>query len=124
MAGGQISFAKVGNTKGFGDLADGFHPSWIGDFTGSTNLEVLFNYVGDGNWWLGSFSAGQLSFAKVANTKGFGDLTDGQHPSWVGNFSGASKQQVLFNYYGDGNWWLGTFASGQLTFAKAGTSPV
>jgi hypothetical protein len=46
----------------------------------------------------------------VDNTVGFGDLADGAHPAWVGDFDGSSKDDILFNYYRDGNWWLGTFA--------------
>jgi phenylpyruvate tautomerase PptA (4-oxalocrotonate tautomerase family) len=113
----------VGNTLGFGNLADGAHLSWIGDFTGSGKTQVLFNYVGDGNWWLGSFTGNQLAFAKVGNTLGFGNLADGAHPSWIGQFTPSVATAILFNYFGDGNWWLGSFSGGQLQWAFAGTIP-
>ena len=122
LVGYQLTFEKVGNTRGFGNLADGKHPAWVGDFTGSGKAQVLFNYVGDGNWWLGSLAGGQLSFAKVGNTLGFGHLADGSHPSWVGDFIGSGKSEVLFNYVGDGNWWLGTMVNGQLLFAMVGNT--
>ena len=51
----------AGNTAGYGNLADGAHPSWVGDFTGSGKTEVLFNYVGDGNWWLGTFTGRRIA---------------------------------------------------------------
>jgi extracellular elastinolytic metalloproteinase len=122
VAAGQLTFAAVGNTRGFGDLADGKHPSWVGDFSGSSNTEILFNYVGDGNWWLGSFANGSLAFSSVGNTAGFGDLADGAHPALIGDFAGSNKAEILFNYFGDGNWWLGSFNVGKLTFSKAGTT--
>jgi len=124
FSGNQISFTRVGNTVGFGDLADGAHPSWVGDFTGSGKAEILFNYVGDGNWWLGTFTGNQIGFTKAGNTVGFGNLADGAHPSWVGDFTGSGKAEMLFNYVGDGNWWLGTFTGNQISFTKAGTTAV
>jgi Fungalysin metallopeptidase (M36) len=95
---GQLLLTPVGNTKGFGDLGDGGHLAWVGDFTGSGKKEILFNYVGDGNWWLGTLVGFQLSFQRVGNTKGFGDLSDGKHPGWIGNFTGSGKTEILFNY--------------------------
>jgi hypothetical protein len=120
VAGAALSFANVGNTKGFGNLADGAHPSWTGDFIAAGKLQILFNYVGDGNWWLGTFAGSVLGWTKVANTVGFGDLADGAHPSWTGPFTGSGQSELLFNYVWDGNWWLGRFAGGQLTWGFAG----
>ena len=76
--------------------------------------------MGDGNWWLGSFTGSQIGFTLAGNTAGFGNLADGAHPSWVGDFTGSGKTEVLFNYVGDGNWWLGTFTGNQISFTKAG----
>ena len=42
----------------------------------------------------------------------FGDLNDSLHLVWTGDFTGKGHAQVLFYYAGDGNWWLGDFASG------------
>jgi hypothetical protein len=122
FTGDKIALETVANTAGFGDLADGAHPAWVGDFTGSGKTELLINYVGDGNWWLGTFTGNQLTFANVANTKGFGNIADGAHPAWVGDFTGSGKTELLINYVGDGNWWLGTCTGNQLTFALAGTT--
>jgi hypothetical protein len=94
--------------------------SWAGDFTKSSKTEILFNYVHDGNWRLGTFTGNQIGFTLAGNTAGFGNLADGAHPSWVGDFTGSGKTEVLFNYVGDGNWWLGTFTDNQIGFTKAG----
>lgn len=53
---------------GFGNLIDGQHPVWLGDFTGSGRTQVLFYYGGDGNWWLGDTANGQLGWSLVGNT--------------------------------------------------------
>jgi hypothetical protein len=67
-------------------LLDGQHPIWIGDFGGVGHAQVLFYYQGDHNWWLGDVVGGQLQWALIGNTAGFGGLLDGQHPIWIGDF--------------------------------------
>ena len=111
-AGGQLSWQLVGNTAGFGNLADG-RPIWIGYFSNITMPEVLFYYPGDKNWWLGSFSAGgaNLSWQLAGNTAGFGNVWDGR-PFWIDDFDADARSNVLFHYPGDGNWFLGSFSSG------------
>ena len=99
-----LTWQLVDNTAVFGNLADGQHLVWTGDFTGTGHSEVLFYYSGDGNWWLRDFNA--ATWHLVDNTAGFGNLADGQHPVWIGDFTGAGHSQVLFYYSGDGNWWL------------------
>jgi len=44
------------------------------------------------------------------NSAGFGNLNDGQHLVWIGNFAGKGNAQVLFYDVNDGNWWLATIA--------------
>src|SRR6266851_3337349 len=122
VTGTTLTWQRVGNTAGFGDLLDGDHPIWIGDFAHLNRNQVLFYYRGDGNWWLGTIAGGALTWAKVGNTAGFGNLLDGDHPIWVGDFAGLGKEQVLFYYRGDGNWWLGTIAGGVLTWARVATA--
>ena len=95
---------------------------WTGDFTGA-GKQVVF-WFDDGSWWLGTFTGSQIGFTKAGNTVGFGNLADGGHPSWVGDFTGSGKAEILFNYVGDGNWWLGTFAGNQIGFTGAGTTVV
>lgn len=115
-----LSWRAVGNTQGFGNLADG-RPIWVGDFTGTGADQVLFYAPGDQNWWLGSFASGELSWSLVGNTTGFGQVWDGR-PIWTADFTGDGRTDVLFNFPGDQNWWLGSFASGQLSWSLAGST--
>jgi chaperonin cofactor prefoldin len=50
--GATLAWSDVGDTRGFGDLADG-RPIWAGDFTGAGRGDILFYSPGDDNWWLG-----------------------------------------------------------------------
>jgi len=106
----------------FGDLADG-RPIWTDNFSGTGCAEVLFYYPGDGNWWLGSYSGTQFTWALVGNTNNFGQVDDGR-PIWTGDFNGDGQAEVLFYYPGDGNWWLGSYqaTSGQLVWSLAGNT--
>lgn len=118
---GSLTWKLAGNTVGFGQVWDG-RPFWVGDFTGDGKSEVLFYYPGDKNWWLGQFNAaGSLSWVKAGNTAGFGQVWDGR-PFWIGDFTGEGKQDVLFYFKGDGNWWLGRLSTGQLSWNLAGNT--
>jgi hypothetical protein len=101
------------------DLEDEDHRLWQADFTGSGKTEVLVYSRKWFNWWLGTFTADKLSWRLIANTKGFGDLLDGHHPIWIGDFAGIGMMQVLFYYNIDQHWWLGTIAGGVLTWELA-----
>jgi hypothetical protein len=126
FSGTKISFTKAGNTTGFGNLLDGNHGIWVGHFDPGLGpgLQILFYYNGDGNWWLGSFSGTNLSWTKAGNTAGFGNLLDGNHQVFIGNFAPSlgTGAQVLFYYNGDGNWWLGSFSGTNLSWTKAGNT--
>src|SRR5438105_15858598 len=61
---GQLTWNLVGNTAGFGQVADG-RPFSVGDFSADLGSDLLFRYPGDVNWWLGSISNGQLSWSIV-----------------------------------------------------------
>ncbi|WP_329117799.1 M12 family metallopeptidase [Streptomyces sp. NBC_01465] len=104
VTGGQLSFDLVGNTAGFGDVSH--NPFWTGDFTGDGKTDIIFHYPGDRNWWLGTIRNGQLTWAYVGNTTGFGDVTG--NPFWTGDFTGDGKTDIVFHYPGDENWWLGS----------------
>ncbi len=43
-------------------------------------------------------------------------------PFFTGNFTGTGKQEVMFYYPGDGNWWLGTFSGTSLSWTLAGNT--
>ena len=121
-ADGQLTTTPVGNTAGFGNLADG-RPFWIGDFSGVGHAQVMFYFPGDENWWLGTVGGnGQLTWQPAGNTAGFGQVWDGR-PFWIGDFSGVGHAQVMFYFPGDQNWWLGTVGgNGQLTWQPAGNT--
>ena len=122
MVNGQLSWSLVSQSAGFGNLIDGNHPIWIGDFTGAGHAQVMFYYKGDGHWWLGSMANGQLNWSLVSQSAGFGNLIDGNHPIWIGDFTGAGHAQVMFYYKGDGHWWLGSMANGQLNWSLVSQS--
>src|SRR5207253_2073486 len=96
---------------GFGNLADG-RPFWIGDFYGSGMSSILFYYPGDDNWWLGTINPSdpnrQLVWLLADNTAGFGHAINDGRPFWTGRFTRTDRDQILFYYPGDNNWWLGT----------------
>lgn len=118
--GTQLTWKLAGNTAGFGNVADG-RPIWIADFTGNSSREVLFYFPGDKNWWLGSFNNGTLTWNLAGNTSGFGQVWDGR-PFWVADFTGDGKADILFNFPGDKNWWLGSFSGTQLNWTLAGNT--
>jgi len=123
-ASGNLTWKLAGNTKGFGHAINDGRPFWIGGFQNINKDQVLFYYPGDDNWWLGSFDpAGNLTWALAGNTKGFGHAINDGRPFWIGAFQGLGKDQVLFYYPGDDNWWLSTFdASGKQTWHLAGNT--
>ena len=122
MAGGTLNWNLVSQSAGFGNLLDGKHPIWLGDFTGAGHLQVMFYYSGDGHWWLGNMAGGALNWSLVSQSAGFGNLLDGKHPIWLGDFIGAGHLQVMFYYSGDGHWWLGNMAGGTLNWSLVSSS--
>ena len=120
--GNTLSWHIAGNTRGFGNLLDGSHAIYDGDFDGDGKSDALFYYNGDGNWWLGLSDGNALSWRLAGNTQGFGNLIDGSHRLLPGDFDGDGKRDLLFHYNGDGNWWMGRFDGGALSWHYAGTS--
>jgi hypothetical protein len=136
---GFVDWTYAGNTLGkdpggpnFGQVWDG-RPFWIADFLGTGRAQVLFYFPGDGNWWLAHYdnAAGRLSWSLAGNTSGgiqgqpnFGNLNDGHHHFWVGNFTGSAQLELLFYFEGDGNWWLGQYntASSHFFWSLAGNT--
>ena len=121
FVGTQLVWSLAGNTSGFGQVADG-RPIWAADFAGTGRTDVLFYFPGDRNWWLGQFGpTNQLTWTFAGNTSGFGQVWDGR-PFWTGDFNGDGKQDVLFHFPGDRNWWLGTFNGNALGWTFAGNT--
>jgi len=118
FSGSQLSWTKADNTQGFGNISsDEF---WVGNFSGAGKTQILFYSISDSNWWLGTFSANQLSWVKAGNTQGFGNISKDEF--WIGAFNGGNDTQILFYSIGDSNWWLGTFSGSQLSWTKAGNT--
>jgi thermolysin len=119
--GSQFAWSYAGNTAGFGHAINDGRPFWTGDFNGDRRKDMLFYYPGDDNWWLGTHQGpgGQLVWSFAGNTGGFGHAINDGRPFWVGNFSRADRDEVMFYYPGDGNWWLGTFNGSQLAWSYA-----
>jgi hypothetical protein len=117
---GKLTWKLATNSKGFGNTFG--DPTWIGNFTGAAPAQLLFYSPGDQNWFLGSFSkAGKLTWKLATNSAGFGDTAS--DPTWIGDFSGSGRAQVLFYSPGDQNWFLGSFSkAGKLTWKLATNS--
>jgi hypothetical protein len=105
--------------NGLGNLTAGDRSVRVGDFDGDGLDELLMYYPADGNLWLFKLNTATLTWKQVGNTLGqgptasnLGNITDGR-PLWVGDFDGDGREDLLFYYPGDGNWWLGsmTFTS-------------
>ena len=118
--GTAMSWKLLTNTHGFGQVWDG-RPFWIGDYTGDGLSDILFYFPGDRNWWLGHVSGGQLRWDHAGNTAGFGQVWDGR-PFWTGDFSGDGKQDMMFFYPGDANWWLGSSQGTSLAWTRPGNT--
>jgi Metallo-peptidase family M12B Reprolysin-like len=120
ISGGSLTWQLVGNTSGFGQVADG-RPIWIDDFDANALDDVLFYYPGDHNWWLGSITGGNLQWTLVGNTTGFGTIWP-VCAFWTGYFRGVFRADVLFYQPSDGNWWLGTLAGSNLGWTMVGNT--
>jgi hypothetical protein len=105
--------SAINNSLGFGNLADGDHLFARGDFERRGRADILFNYVRDGNWFLGRYDGTALQWCQAGNTAGFGSLLDGDHillgPSPAPQFRGRSfvvsgQANFLFHYTRDGHW--------------------
>lgn len=114
-----ISWQRIGNAQ-FGNLADYKHWITTGDYDHDGHkTDILFHYPKDGNWWFLTLDANKkLSYNVAANTLGFGNLLDGHHQIWSGNFDGKGEE-ILFHFEFNGEWWLGTVSNDrELTWQK------
>ncbi len=116
-----MRWSLAGNTAGFGHKIHSDRPFWIADFNGDSRSEVLFYYPGDHNWWMATYSGTGLSWRGAGNSAGFGNLHDGR-PIWTGRFSQSEKDEILFYFPGDDNWWLGAFDGAQMRWSLAGNT--
>lgn len=115
----QLTFSSLGTVAPFKTYKCS-SLTFIGDFSGSGQAEVLTFDDGEYMWWLGQISAqGAISFTKVGTTRYFlSSPTTGQ-PTFIGDFSGCGQTQLFFNNPPDQTWWLGTLNdSAEFSFSQ------
>jgi hypothetical protein len=123
IAGTLSTPVNTSSQQGFGDLVSQNCMFWTGNFTQIDQEDVLFYHPSDQNWWLAQFGAGVLNWGLADNTAGFGQVADGQHFFWKADFNGNGRDDLLFYFAGDDNWWLGTFdQNGNLTWNLVGNT--
>ena len=104
------------------NLGDTSHaPTWIGDFSGSGNSEVLLYTAPIRQWWLAQWDrlSAQFDWAVVSNTRDASgvDLGDtSRDPTWIGDFTGSGNSEVLLYTSRDGCWWLAQWDAGSDQF--------
>jgi hypothetical protein len=108
VTGGRLEWTLAGNTRGFGQVADG-RPFFIGDFTGVGRAQIMFYSPGDGHWFVGTISNNALEW-QLVGTYHQGNFGMG---TWVGDYAGAGSDQVMCAQ-GDGQGWLVSMKGGQL----------
>ena len=74
LANNQLNWNFVGNTANFGNLLDGHHILWDGDFNGDGRADILFHFSDYQNWFLGRYDLAnnQLNWNPIGNTNFFG----------------------------------------------------
>jgi hypothetical protein len=120
--GTALAFHAAGNTGGFGNLLDGSHALYEGDWNGDGKRDLMFYYVGDGNWWMGLSDGATIAWHGAGNTAGFGNLIARDHRVLVGDFDGDHRSDVMFHYAGDGAWWMGLSDGATIAWHAAGAS--
>ena len=122
---GQRSALSAGDRAGVRAIYPELEPSvantWVGDFTGDGEADLLYYLRSRRTWYLGSWASGSLVWTQIGETTGFGQIGDGR-PFWVGDFDGDGAAELLFYFPGDGNWWLGDVSGTQLTWTMAGNT--
>lgn len=119
---GRLNWTFAGNTTGFGRGHLRNQLVFIGDFNGGARDDVLFYHPGDDNWWLGSHNGSSVLWSFAGNTTGFGRGHLRNQRTFVGDFNGGGRDDILFYNPGDDNWWLGSHRNSRLRWAFAGNT--
>jgi hypothetical protein len=117
--GTNLNWSIAANQPGFGNLLDGKHRMFVGDFSGDGKADLLFYYSGDGHVWIGVSSGTALTFHQASSTSGYGNLLDGAHLIYTGDYDGNGKSDLAFYYEGDGHWWIGLSDGTNLSWHQA-----
>ena len=95
---------------------------FTGDVNGDGKTDAFFYYGGDGNEWIGLSDGTNLNWSNGGNISDFGNLLDGTHEFFTGDFNGDGKTDFAFYYSGDNSVWLGTSAGTAFTWAQISTT--
>ncbi len=98
------------------------HRLFTGDVNGDGKTDAFFYYGGNGDEWLGLSDGTQLTWSKAGNIAGFGNLLDGSHQLFTGDFNGDGKTDFAFYYAGNGSVWLGTSSGTAFGWAQISTA--
>jgi GxGYxY sequence motif in domain of unknown function N-terminal/GxGYxYP putative glycoside hydrolase C-terminal domain/FG-GAP-like repeat len=121
-SGASLAWDSASSVGGFGDLLDGAHGLFDGDFNGDGKQDLVFFYNGDGSVWLGASSGTALTWSQMGNVSGFGNLIDYAHDLFAGDFNADGKTDLGFYYAGDGSVWLGLSNGTALAWAQASST--
>src|SRR5262249_40374226 len=102
-----VVWAMVGNSIGFGHNISRDRPFWTGNFSRADRTQILFYHPETRNWWLGTFDNAPIRWDDAGNSSG-SDLWEKLF-SWIGDFNGDGRADILFYSYDTDDWWLGTF---------------
>jgi hypothetical protein len=120
--GTSFAWRQVASVGGFGNLLDGSHMLYDGDFNGDGKRDLAFYYNGNGDWFVGLSDGNAITFHNAGNTSNFGDVVDGSHGMVVGDWNGDHKTDVMFHYSGNGDWWMGLSDGNVFDWHRAATT--
>jgi hypothetical protein len=105
----SLTFARSPTSSSSpGNLTDSLHVVLQGSFGGGTQNDLLVYNSATQDWWVGVSTGDAFLWTRVQTTTALGNLNDGSHTWWVGDFEGSGRQQVLVYGSVDGNWFLGS----------------
>jgi hypothetical protein len=98
------------------------HQLFTGDVNGDGRTDAFFYYGANGDEWVGLSDGTQLTWSKAGNISGFGNLLDGSHQLFTGDFNGDGETDLAFYYNGDDSVWLGTSSGTAFIWAQISTT--
>jgi hypothetical protein len=122
--GTDLTFSDAGDTSGYGDLLDGRHFLYDGDFNGDGKDDELFGYGNNGDLFVGASDGAALVWDRVGNTvtAGLGQIWDRDHRVLAGDFTGDGKTDLLLHDRSNGEWQMGVSDGADITWHAAGAT--